>query len=232
MNCFEFRRHYLADPYRQTADTRQHREECHSCTAFAAEQDRINKAVEYIVRVPVPTDLEARVLMQQSFQASRVAQRRASMIWRMAAVFVLGISISIWIALWHGPGVLADAVVSYVRTQPVQSLAQDTMSADEVRKVFQDERIQFQSEVVSVHYAMPCIINGIRAIYMVVDSDNGPVSVVVMPQQTVPERTTFSEAGYQGVIVRCQQGSVAIVGTTGQNVELVEKRMIAAMQWL
>jgi|GEM_PF-6930560 hypothetical protein len=232
MNCLQFRQGYLTDPFHQTAESREHRNQCQSCAAFAVEQDRINAAVERTIRVTPSENLEARILVRQSFLASRVEQRRASMMWAVAAAIVLGIAISVWVILRPAPGTLADAVVSYVRTQPVQTLSLDAMPPEQVQAVLQGERIRFQPDVIPVYHAKPCVINGTRAIYMVVASDSGPVSVVVMPQQTVPDRATFAKAGYQGVIVRCPQGSMAVIGTSSQKVEKVEKRMLAAMRSL
>jgi hypothetical protein len=66
----------------------------------------------------------------------------------------------------------------------------------------------------------------------VVQTPQGPATVLILRNQRVSQRQTFHEAGMSGVIVPATQGSIAVLTHAGANVDAVAKQMQQDVRWL
>ena len=65
-----------------------------------------------------------------------------------------------------------------------------------------------------------------------VQTPQGPATVLILRNQRVSQRQTFHEAGMSGVIVPAAQGSIAVLTHAGANVDAVAKQMQQDVRWL
>jgi hypothetical protein len=90
MNCLEFRRLALADPYDPALDAQA--ESCAKCAKFRNELIEMDSSIEKALNVEVPDDLAAGILLNQSLKESNDTRTwvRYSMAASFAAALVLG----------------------------------------------------------------------------------------------------------------------------------------------
>lgn len=69
MNCLEFRRIHLADPGNREPEFLRHQRVCDRCARMATRSARFEQTLLEALKVKVPEDLSARILLRQSFQA-------------------------------------------------------------------------------------------------------------------------------------------------------------------
>jgi hypothetical protein len=228
MNCLQFRRAYCADPYHVARTLRAHRAHCAACDSYASAQDRFDNNIAGALRIGIPAGLEARILQRRAHAECRAASRGAHRRLAVAALLLLALSLGVLIDPGQRQEALGEAVVDFVHNQTTAGMAAVEISASDLDAMFRSVGMSFETGIVRVRHAQPCRIRGTNALFLVVLSPSGPLSVLVMPEQNIPRRMPINDAGLQGAIVRCPKGSMAIVGQPGQPIDHTEALMRAA----
>jgi Protein of unknown function (DUF3379) len=79
-----------------------------------------------------------------------------------------------------------------------------------------------------VSYASSCAFRGHHVPHLVIQTESGPVTVMVLVHEPVPKSVRFDEQGYRGVIVPVAgHGSLAVL-TRGPAAEIKTVENIAA----
>ena len=80
--------------------------------------------------------------------------------------------------------------------------------------VLQTAGVQFDTSM-PVVYASACPFHGRRVPHLVVQTTNGPMTVMLLAHEKVASRQEFSEGGYHGVLLPAGEGSVAVLMQNG-----------------
>jgi len=67
-----------------------------------------------------------------------------------------------------------------------------------------------------VTYASPCQFRGHIVPHLVVQTDHGPLTVMVLAHVKSDTKETFSEGKYRGIVLPAGSGSIAVVAHKGQ----------------
>ena len=118
MNCSDYRRQIETDPAQRSAALSQHVLSCSACAEFTRRIRTVDQRIKDAVRVPVPENLEARILLRQSFQETRSRPRGRRSLWALAAsvVLVLSIALSTGSTYLNEQTALEDDLVTVVNT--------------------------------------------------------------------------------------------------------------------
>ncbi|MBY5992956.1 DUF3379 domain-containing protein [Ferrimonas balearica] len=233
MDELEFRRRAYADPNQRDDDFLAAIEEADSRADFIQELQAMDRQLEQSLKVPVPEDLAERLLLKQNLTVHRVQKRRHR--WQMAAAasvaFAVGLSLAV---IKEGPADLGQHALAHV--------AHEAGYVDTV-----DERVdltalntklasfggQFSELPGQIYYANYCDFEGIRSLHVVMGSEQGRVTLFVIPKQSqMSLPAQFADQRYHGIGEDRGQVHLAIVGDKGQPLEPVLKRVEAGYQSL
>ena len=81
-----------------------------------------------------------------------------------------------------------------------------------------------------VSYAQSCRFRGEKVPHLVVQTDAGPVTVMVLRNEKVTAPVKFAEQGYVGTILPAGPGSVAVIGPTGADL-VAGRRSASRPRW-
>jgi hypothetical protein len=220
MDCSQFRRSLLADPRDTSAEMAAHRETCHDCAQYAEQLLRFERRLERALRVDAP-DAPVRHVRWLAIAASV-----------LVAVVVAG---SLWIAV---PGrTLAADVVTHMAGEPEAWQTTDVpVPGSDLSAVLSDSHLALKPDVGVVSYAQSCQFRGHHVPHLVVQTTNGPVTVMVLVHEPVHMATQFDENGYRGVIVPVAgHGSLAVLtrgeATDPKTVDEIAARVESAIVW-
>jgi hypothetical protein len=76
-----------------------------------------------------------------------------------------------------------------------------------------------------VRYAGICDIRRRPGAHLVFQGERGPVTVLLMPEETVPRRLAIQGDGLEGAVLPAGSGSIAIVGNRGEHIEALAERL-------
>jgi hypothetical protein len=241
MDCEQFRRAILAEPSNDDAELRLHLASCHECTRYAEQLHRFEDRLDRALRV----DLDPRLMEQRVVTPLRAARSRGARPWdpphrrwlAAAASVLLGtaIAVSLWLA---APGrSLAADVVQHMAGEP-NAWARTEIPVPEARldKVLIDSHVRLKAKAGLVSYANSCLFRGHTVPHLVVQTDSGPVTVMVLTHEALRSAMRFNEQGYRGVIVPVRgHGSLAVLergpDTDIKMVEAVAARVQSALDW-
>jgi hypothetical protein len=158
--------------------------------------------------------------------------------WLAAAASVLlgtAVAVSLWVA---APGrSLAADVVKHMAGEP-QAWARTEVPVPEFKleKVLTDSHVRLRPSAGVVSYASSCSFRGHIVPHLVVQTDSGPVTVMVLTHEALRSAMRFNEQGYRGVIVPIHEhGSLAVLERGPdmdiKTVEAVAERVRGALDW-
>jgi hypothetical protein len=231
----------LAEPSNDDPGLRLHLATCPECTRYAEQLRRFEGRLDRALRVEVnPRLMEQRVVTPLRTARSRGARpwdpphRR----WLAAAASVLlgtAVAVSLWLA---APGrSLAADVVKHMAGEPY-AWARTEIAVPQPRldKVLIDAHVRLKPSAGLVSYASSCSFRGHTVPHLVVQTDSGPVTVMVLTHEALRSAMRFHEQGYRGVIVPVRgHGSLAVLERGPdmdiKAVEGVAARVLGALDW-
>jgi hypothetical protein len=241
MDCEQYRRAILADPRSEDAEMRAHLTSCHDCTEYTEQLRRFESRLDRALRVNVDAGRrdDGSVTPLRSSKPLRDAQpRRVPRRWLAAAASVL-LAVVVAGSLWlgaPGPSLAAD-VVSHMAGEPDAWARTDIpVPRPRLDKVLSESHIRLKGDPGLVSYANSCEFRGHLVPHLVVQTEAGPVTVMVLVHEASRSTTKFDEQGYQGMIVPVPgHGSLAILergpGADLNMVKSVAARVRGAIDW-
>ena len=238
MDCGQYRRSILADPHDDDAQLRLHLVACHDCTEYTEKLLRFESRLDRALRVGAQMEDNRAPALLRAAEARAAHPRRLTRRWLAAAASVLLAAVvagSLWLVA-PGPSLAAD-VVSHMAEEPDAWARTDiAVPQPKLDKVLSDAHVRLQANAGLVSYASSCLFRGRVVPHLVVQTEAGPVTVMVLTHESSRSRVPFDEHGYRGVIVPVpDHGSLAVLergrGTGLNAVEAVAARVRSAIEW-
>jgi len=243
IECAQYRRSMLADPHCDDAELQAHLTSCHDCAGYTERLLSFESRLEQALRVDFAAK-DAPVRGPAATVTSIHARRRAPgslpRRWLAAAASVLlavVIAGGLWLAA-PGPSLAAD-VVDHMAEEPQAWARTDVpVPPGRLEKVLQESHVRLKGQAGMVSYANACRFRGHLVPHLVVQTDAGPVTVMVLTHESTKTAVRFDEHGYRGVIVPVpghgslavlERGSASIAGT--KTVDAVAARVLGAIDW-
>jgi hypothetical protein len=230
MDCTHYRRTLMVDPHDPDPALGEHRATCHDCNLYTQRLLRFESRLERALGVPVPAQA-GRVIpfrRKSSRAAADSAPYRKSWL-AMAASVLLALVVAggLWLSA-PGPSLAAD-VVTHMAGEPQAWRRTDApVPAPELLDVLRNSRLRLGAGAGVVSYAASCEFRGHRVPHLVVQTESGPVTVMVLVHEHVTKTVQFDEQGYRGVIVPVAgHGSLAVL-TRGASTDISAVQHIAS----
>ncbi|HLW23256.1 MAG TPA: DUF3379 family protein [Steroidobacteraceae bacterium] len=134
--------------------------------------------------------------------------------WLAAAasvLIVLAMMTSLWLAVPHAS--LAADVVAHMAGEPQAWTRTGTpVPAGQLDRVLREARVSIAPGAPMVSYAQSCWFRGHQVPHLVVQTEHGPVTVMVLVHESVKQPVRFDEGGYRGVLLPDDaHGSLAVL---------------------
>jgi F0F1-type ATP synthase membrane subunit c/vacuolar-type H+-ATPase subunit K len=235
MNCGDARFALAVDPRNDDPALLEHLERCPTCAAYASDMHQLDQRLHDVLAVPVPEiqlpsgpyPATAEAAAPGSGLARFDTARRFALAASAAGVAVL------FGLLWAGfpRQSLASAVVAHMAEEPDAWLTTAVLAESEIDEVMARSRLRLAEDFSAVTYANSCWFRGRHVPHMVVQTTDGPVTVLVLPEEPVKRPIRFDEGGYRGTLIPAPRGSIAVLARDGADVEGVAKRVLEAISY-
>lgn len=236
MNCFEFRRLILAEPRRRTEEQGEHVVRCASCAALANEIEAFETAVNEAVSVPVPEGLAERVLLRRTMSRSARAGLSA-----LAASVVVATSIGAYF-LYAGssPAIEERIVAAYVLGEQHPAVAAINYVRDHESRLLRETPVLDTAVVhqalahlglklpksVAMRYLGKCPVPGGTGEHVVLETDFGHVTLILMPHQPVSPRLIVADHKLTALAAPARSGGYILLTDSVANVKQAERLLL------
>jgi len=232
MDHTAYRSAIMADPHDRDPDLRAHRDACAECRAFTEQLLRFEARLERALLVDIPSKAVVLPLARQP-KSARGPRRWMA----MAASVLLGLGIAggVWFSLPQRS--LAADVVAHMAGEPDAWQRTDVPVPNlELNAVLLEAKLRLKPEAGIVSYASSCDFRGHKVPHLVVQTQSGPVTVMVLVHEAVRKPKQFDEHGYRGTIVPVPgHGSIAVLmrdaSSASGEVERIAARVENSIDW-
>jgi hypothetical protein len=225
MNCLEFRRHVGAEPSAFGAEIEAHRAQCPACARY---QDEL-RVMDALIGRALAVDAARIHKSDTAVAPTEITARRPRWL-ALAASIVIGISVglALWISLPRPS--LAREVFDHVAHEPDAMSGTALVAPAALAGVLDPYGTRLRSGFGDVTYARRCIFEWRVVPHLVVQTPQGPVTVLLLRHRNVSEPVRLAEQGYVGVVLPAPRGSIAIVGQQ-MDLDGIARQIFEAVDW-
>ena len=222
MNFSEFKRLMGADPWNRDSETLRARNSAPEFETAAAEAEAFEKKLHSALHIQPPVDLldtiksisrepvKQRSWMPLALAASLlIAVGAVGMVWKQSRQWD---SVEAYLADHYshdGTALLAQATGTAAEQEIIRVLATFNATADQ----------QLSRRIKFIKF---CPTPGGRGAHMVVSTDQGPVTIIFMPDMQVNDGELIEFDQMHAFLINLEHGSAAIIGQQSQTLESLE----------
>ncbi len=234
MNCNDYNEALTADPGFE--DESGHLDNCASCQAYSAEILALNDRIATAMQIGVPELTMPELPEIDTDNVVPLAARRALSrpAWLALAATVLlaafvGIRTADMDTLSEN---LAEQVLAHLDHEPMAMRVSNTPVSDSrLERTVPGDVAVMNHDAGLITYAQSCIINGKTVPHLVLQGENGPVTILLMPDEKIRTARDLDGTGIQGVILPVGDGSIAIIGDREEQLELIKQNILDSVTW-
>ena len=234
MNCLEFRRQLLEDPYRNDPELREHEANCGDCAGFSRKMREQEALLHALLNSPSPpAGMAENIRLNIELEQRARTGRR---LWFAAAASVLLMVGASLLALFgehyqRGHMALAQSVIYHIEDEAGHLHEPGPAPATRVRAVLARFGAELTGDLGRVTFAAECVMRNRTGVHLILAGRQGPVTVFFMPDERTPEVIEVDSGRFHGEIVPTPWGSLAVVGEQGEPIEPVIERAERAVRW-
>ncbi|MEM7082155.1 MAG: DUF3379 family protein [Pseudomonadota bacterium] len=171
-------------------------------------------------------------LRKPATASTPIEPRSNKPLFALAASLLLGVGALFGVQLGKISTDLPEAMVAHVDHEPhLLSGDWSTVPAFHVQSVLNRGNVSLKGDIGTVRHAGLCSFRGNNVAHVVVQSSNGPVTLMLLPDEKTRGIQSFEEEGYSGVLIPVGDGSIAIIGNDEQSTEEVRQNVTDKVAW-
>jgi ferric-dicitrate binding protein FerR (iron transport regulator) len=227
MQCSEFRQQAGADPQHLSAEAQAHCAQCTACTAYFQQMLQLDGLLKRALDVPVP------VVPDNVTALRRESPPMVRRWYALAASVLLAVMLGAGIWLISPRESLAAEVVAHLHHEPGTMVAtRARVNPAELDAVLRRAGVRLKTGSQKVSLARTCAFRGTTIPHLVVQTQEGPITVLVLPHEQVSAPQSFNEEGYAGTILPSGRGSLAIIANSSAAVQQAAAELAEAIAWI
>lgn len=226
MDCLTFRRLKLAVPQAASAAQFQHERNCAACAAFARKIDAFERDLHDVVTVTVPDGLAEQIIL--GLRKPRLPDRSYL---AMAASIFLAVVASFTFYFAPGRNEVAEAFAAHVASEPEVLRERGPIAPAKLAAALSRYGGSLEEPVGEVRHLGLCPILGVMAYHILVQTEHGPATLILLPQTRASTARPLVREGFAVVVVPLDGGSLGILADTPDRVRKVESLIQSRVRW-
>jgi hypothetical protein len=244
MDCKKYRQAIAADPSGSFASVTAHAAGCVPCRSFADGIRSLDTLIAEALAIDVPPLRMPALPPIGSNALSRVAELDARRRRKATLPKWVGLAAGLAAAWFLGTRFLApDVATPSLARQVIAHMDHEQESRQVTSVAVSDQALEkvISSDVSTigtggglVTYARSCVINGKAVPHLVIQGEDGPVTLILMSEEIVDAAIPLSGENVHGVIVPVGSGSVAIIGEQTEQlneIDTIKRRLVESVKW-
>jgi hypothetical protein len=218
VNCLDFRRRVGAEPFNTDAEIGAHRQQCAACARHQDALQQMDRLLARAMQVEWP---------RRTLPVAGVSQRWQALAASLAAaVLFAGM---LWVS--YPRPTLAAEVIDHALHEPASWSTTSPLSGEAVARVLSPDGIRLRGGAAKVSYAKRCFFDGHWVPHLVVQTDDGPVTVLLLEHRKVSQVTRIEQRGMVADVLPAAHGSIAVIGRHAAGLDAIAKAVSASLEW-
>lgn len=236
MKCNAYKEAIAADPA-GAFDGAGHADACASCAAYRAEIQALDRRIAKALAIDIPewNMPELPAVGDDTVVSLPVRARSKAPAW-IAIAASLALAAVIGVRMLGQPGggyeSLEAEILAHIDHEPGALRVTDVAVSDaRFSNVVNASVGTMNREVGLISYAQSCVINGKTVPHLVIQGENGPITLLLMPDEMIDVARTFMGERVNGVLIPHGGGTIAIIGENERDLVQIEKRVVDSVEW-
>lgn len=217
MNFSEFKKILGSEPRCSDPEFLRARQSSPEFAEAASDAERFEDSLERAARIPVSESLLDDLLsISRTPPAARRTRHWVPMAMAASVLIAVGAAGLIWNSQ-HSWDSVEDYVMDHYRHDGQLPLSGSNV--DEVRELFSGLDAEVAPALAGIVGVIKyCPTPDGKGVHMILNTENGPITVIYMPETPVSDRETFAFDNVEVLLVALERGSAAIIGPDKQAV--------------
>ena len=239
MDDLEFRKRASIDPNDQSAEFIEKTQQSKYNQRFVKQQLAFERLLSTTLDIDVPENLHDRIILSQQLSEHKHHNRKMhkNTYWWLSAGLAASLFIALSISLLLPDTMSAKALAQQVATH----VHEDTHALDvnmNVPKSNIDTMLasyggRLNGPIGHVSFLGRCIVGEHTGIHMVLDTEQGLVTVIILPTQSISQASPLVDNQFNGVVYPSQKGSIAIIADhSSRAIEETHQRIEQNLNWI
>lgn len=234
MNCEEYRQALGEDPHFDSGAS--HVADCAECRDYRQSMLALDAKIKSALEIPVPQLVMPELPEIETDKVVSLDSRRrfGAPAWIAMAASVALVAIVAVQMLGTQPHFdsLSDEIIAHLDHEPYAlRVTSKPVSDERLGKVVPANIANLDHSGGLITYAQSCKINGKLVPHLVIQGENGPVTVLLMPDERVENAEALEGEGINGVLIPVGNGSIAIIGEKDENLDDIRRKVSNSVTW-
>ncbi len=234
MDELEVRRRLLTDPYHLSPEQVQQLQLDAESQQFHQDVLELDQQIRELLSPPVPKALENTLLMQQHKHKQQQQKRFYQNLIALAAsvAFLAGFALN-WSFFLYGSQSLGENSLAHVyHEEPYMQHMTTALSLSDVNMKLADFDAELSSAEHAVVFANYCNFRGTRSLHLVVETEQGLMTVFVVPKEnSLNFEAQFHDDKYQGRSVATHKAILVMVSDKAEVLQQGEQQFLKNLQF-
>jgi len=215
MNFSEFKRKLGIEPRGSDPEFLRARRSAPEFEEAAREADRFEDSLENAVRIPVPGDLLNQILsISQNPPMPEKGRRWVSLAMAATVLVAIGVAGLVW-NINHSWDSVEEYVAEHYRHDNTRLPAAGSL--EDIQDLFAGLDVEAMPALTGIVGVIKyCPTPDGKGVHMILNTENGPVTIIYMPDTPVIDGEMFAFDGVEALLVTLERGSAAIIGPNSQ----------------
>ena len=199
--------------------------------AFQAEMQSLDTTLAQAMKVDVPDGL-----MDFDYTGTVVkfpaAKKRNPFVPVALAASVLLVVAASFLS-WRSANIesWAPDLIAHIEHEPMAFATTSPVPSGQVVQVARQTGVGMAGDLGNISYIKACPFRGKMVTHLVAQTARGPVTVMLLPGETVKKPEQIDEEGYVGTVFPFKGGSIVVIGNDSESAAEVQKQMSSVVTW-
>ncbi|HEX5766035.1 MAG TPA: DUF3379 family protein [Woeseiaceae bacterium] len=249
MNCEEYKEAIATDPSASFAGDDAHASGCDACSKYRDEMRALDERIARALAIDVP-ELRLPDLPyiepaggEKSAAAANPGAPGIRSPFMSPPLWVgLAAAIALVAILFTGlpetrtdhRQLVAEIVAHMDHEQASRQVTSVPVPAQTLHAVVDPKVAAMDRDVGLITYAMSCVINGRTVPHLVIQGSTGPVTLILLPDETIESPLSLVGQNVQGVLLPVGHGSIAVIGQREDQMDEIDrigKELADSVEW-
>jgi len=123
----------------------------------------------------------------------------------------------------HMESAVVEHIIAHTKDQPeIMAKEGPELSDQQLHKIFKYVGATLNKPIDFMSYAGGCDVDGQKGLHIVLQEEDGPVTIIVLPHRQLGVMYSFNQKGFKGQIIPVKGAVVAIVGRTDKQLAMAQ----------
>lgn len=229
MDELKFRRQAYSEPNNQDPDFLNATMESAEREAFLNDLKGLDNKIERALKVDVPDDFAAKLLLRQQLQQHHSQRRKTGFSFALVAsvAFLAGMTFTL---LRMAPVDLSQHALAHVYHEDKALHADQNVQYQDVNfqlaSLTGGQNMKFTQQPGKVFYSTYCDFQGVQSLHLVMQGEQGKVTLFIVPlEDRLVLEEAFADSKYKGMGFETDNAYMLLVGEQSQDLNFVKNEI-------